>query len=98
MTIEDQFRDRINLFFSFFEKPLDQVDYAGINRLLENLNLQKHPLWLIGNIRLTYSVRDKLPAWIPARDRAYEEFKRRGLDADLEFVGLFKENECGGSK
>ena len=83
----------------FVEKNLRRNGLTEANRLLELADASKlSSRSLIGLIRSTARLKDKLPAWQPAYLKSREEVSKQGKNPDTLFVGLPKLREADESK
>ena len=83
----------------FVEKNLKRNGLTEANRLLELADASKlSSRSLIGLIRSTSRLKDRLPAWGPAYLKSREEVTKQGKNPDALFVGLPKLHESDAPK
>lgn len=83
----------------FVEKNLRRNGLTEANRLLELADASKlSSRSLIGLIRSTARLKDRLPAWKAAYLKSREEVSKQGKNPDALFVGLPKLQEANASK
>lgn len=83
----------------FVEKNLRRNGLTEANRLLELADASKlSSRSLIGLIRSTARLKDKLPAWRAAYLKSREEVSKQGKNPDALFVGLPKLQEADAPK
>jgi hypothetical protein len=63
--------------------------FTDINQMLKKLDVKMEPTELVvGILRTTYRSRDRLCEWKILLSRAYAEMDSRGLNPNLQLIGL----------
>lgn len=76
------------------EKWLQERNFDKIEQFLQNLDFENQStLLLVGSLRVTFCVKEKIPSWEDTLFSVRKELKRRKCDVNVILQGLADENE-----